>query len=133
MKSIFSVLALILFICSCGVTQSSVGDDTSDSPETIEIEGLLVMKVDLGKMTWAEAGEACEKMGDGWRLPTKDELNMLYENKSTIGGFVYGDYWSSTENPNLSTDVWCQNFKMGMKSISWNKTETHYARAVHDL
>jgi len=33
-----------------------------------------------------------------WFLPSMDELNMLYQNRLKIGGFVYkGAYWSSSE------------------------------------
>ena len=41
--------------------------------------------------------KACAALGGGWRLPTKDELNILYENKDKIGGFASNNYWSSTE------------------------------------
>lgn len=34
-----------------------------------------------------------------WYLPSKDELYKLYLNKTAIGGFAFGEYWSSTEEP----------------------------------
>lgn len=59
---------------------------------------LEVASKDLkGRYSWYEAIEACEELGEGWRLPTKDELNELYKNKNTIGGFVEDFYWSSAE------------------------------------
>lgn len=33
----------------------------------------------------------------GWRMPTADELNVLYQNKDKIGGFSPRWYWSSSE------------------------------------
>ena len=62
---------------------------------TIKIGNLEIMTEDLGRMDWMEATKACADLGDGWRLPTKDELNILYENKDKIGGFAYTYYWSS--------------------------------------
>ena len=32
-----------------------------------------------------------------WFLPSKDELNQMYLQRTTIGGFTGGGYWSSTE------------------------------------
>ena len=32
-----------------------------------------------------------------WFLPSKDELNLLYQQKDVVGGFAVDYYWSSTE------------------------------------
>ena len=31
------------------------------------------------KMTWKDAIDACKNLGSGWRLPTKEELEAMYE------------------------------------------------------
>ena len=46
------------------------------------------MAEDLGQMEWDEVNQKCAELGDKWRLPTKEELNFLYQNKETIGGFA---------------------------------------------
>ena len=33
-----------------------------------------------------------------WFLPSQNELNLMYKRKASIGGFVTGWYWSSTES-----------------------------------
>ena len=43
-----------------------------------------------------------------WHLPSKDELNQLYLNKTTVGGFSAGYYWSSSEAD--AVYVWYQYF-----------------------
>ena len=53
-------------------------------------------------MTWRDAKIACAKLGNGWRLPNKDELNILYKNKDKIRGFADNAYWSSTEHDVIS-------------------------------
>jgi hypothetical protein len=50
-----------------------------------------------------------------WSLPSKDELNQMYIQRSAIGGFVAGYYWSSSEASSQynASEVWSQNFKDG--------------------
>lgn len=47
------------------------------------------------------AFECCENLNHhghtDWYLPARTELNVLYTNRSAIGGFTTGYYWSSTE------------------------------------
>jgi hypothetical protein len=90
------------------------------------INGLEVSD-NLGLMSWHEAIVACKSLGPGWRLPTKDELNMLYENKEEIGGFAFNFYWSSTEFDNLT--AWRQVFASGTQSTNY-KLYASYVRAV---
>jgi hypothetical protein len=40
-----------------------------------------------------------------WYLPSRDELNLLYQNKDAVGGFAttgHATYWSSTQKGTLS-------------------------------
>ena len=83
---------------------------------TIKIGNLEIMTEDLGRMDCREATKACADLGDGWRLPTKDELNILYENKDKIGGFAGTSYWSSTEEG--STNAWIQSFGVGSQGYN---------------
>jgi len=49
-----------------------------------------------------------------WFLPSKDELNQLYINKSVVGGFSTDSYWSSSE---LGSELaWYQYFNFGYQS-----------------
>ena len=93
-------IGIVLMFGSCGSIESESSSSTVNvegrEVSTIKIDNLEVMKEDLGKMKWDEAKKACENLGDGWRLPTEDELNVLYENKVEIGGFASDTYWSST-------------------------------------
>ena len=90
-----------------------------------------VYPTDLGQMTWNEAKEACVNLGDGWRLPTKDELNLIYENKDVVGGFANNYYWSSTELDNF--DAWIQYFYYGIQHNFANKGYPSYVRAVRAI
>jgi antitoxin component YwqK of YwqJK toxin-antitoxin module len=88
---------------------------------------LLVGHEDLGEMNWEDAMAACEAMGDGWHLPTKDELNVLYQNKDAIGGFTDDCDWSSTKANDVS--AWFQVFSDGYQGFN-GKYHNYYVRAV---
>ena len=117
-------LGIVLMFASCG-------PEIEEGVATIKIGDLEVMTEDLGEMNWDDAMKACADLGDGWRLPTKDELNLLYENKEKIGGFTNdAGYWSSTET-GLSF-AWLQDFIDG-KPWSFFKTTPILVRAVRSI
>ena len=80
------------------------------------------------ELMWNDAVKACTDLGNGWRLPTKDELNFLYENKDKIGGFAKEFYWSSAELNN--SNVWMQAFVHGYQTTENIYNFPHYVRAV---
>ncbi len=65
------------------------------------------------EMTWDEAHEYCASLGDGWRLPTKEELNEMYLNKDEIGGF--GETWLWSSSQSNSGGAWDQDFSVGFR------------------
>jgi len=89
--------------------------------------GGLEVSDNLGNMNWDEAKIACKKLGTGWRLPTKDELDMIYKNREEIGGFASNYYWSSSEYGN--TNAWIQLFSSGYQNYS-NKDTNYFVRVV---
>jgi hypothetical protein len=62
-----------------------------------------------------------------WYLPSKDELNKLYLNRTVIGGFAAAHYWSSSEND--VNVAWSQYFGNGYQGNNY-KYDTYYVRAV---
>jgi hypothetical protein len=62
-----------------------------------------------------------------WYLASKDELAQLYEQKSTVGGFVAGTYWSSSEYD--KDYAWAEFFNSGVKSYN-GKFGSVYVRPV---
>lgn len=63
-----------------------------------------------------------------WYLPSYSELNLLYLNKLTIGGFTSTNYWTSSQYN--STSAWSINFSNGSFSYTTNKSTTIYVRAI---
>lgn len=87
---------------------------------------------DIGEMDWYQAVDACNDLTygdfDDWYLPTKTELNAMYENKSSIGGFYETRYWSSTEGGSQGVRacnidfgyegfIACDNYKSNMSRV----------------
>ena len=94
----------------------------------IKFGNLEVAQNDFPKrMIWNDAKKACEALGIGWHLPTKDELTLLFNHKDIIGGFVDNHYWSSTEYAFIF--AWNQNFDTG-KQFNGGKVNEFYVRAV---
>jgi len=87
---------------------------------------------DLGTMNWLDARKACMEIGKGWRLPTKEELNLIYFNINKMGVFVKDNYWTDEEG--YSFDVaWCQNFDTGEQNSfpKINKNQTRPVRSIN--
>jgi len=101
-------------------TSSAIG---AGSQNTIDIEA--------GCTTPGTAADICANLTLGgysdWFLPSKDELNEIYLNKSIIGGFVNYYYWSSTESD--ANYAWFQNFSNGTQTF-YNKNDFNGVRAV---
>lgn len=91
---------------------------------------LEVAEADLpGVYSWSNAVKACAKLGEGWCLPTKDELNQMYVNlkQQNRGGFGSVWYWSSSQ---YDTDyAWVQRFSDGSQ-YAGNKGGDLGVRAV---
>ena len=144
MKKIFAILFLaVLTSCSSSpsvtipISSPSRTIPTSNSDyeniigTRIKIGNLEVAQYDFpNEMNWDDAKKACEALGNGWRLPNKDELNTLYSRIGAIGGFSHYNYWSSTEEDGLY--AWCQNFVNGVGVFVSNSSKL-YVRAVRNF
>jgi hypothetical protein len=64
-----------------------------------------------------------------WYLPSKYELNLLYLQRTVVGGFANYWYWSSSE-ATIGTSAWSQNFGDGSIYEYWAKWATYCVRAI---
>jgi hypothetical protein len=65
---------------------------------------------------------------DDWFLPSKDELDKIYDNKRAIGGIAEQRYWSSSEAD--LNNAWPQNFANGYQYHLYDKYYEIRVRAV---
>lgn len=64
-----------------------------------------IISLDETKDSWDDAKSWCRDKGDGWYLPSMDELLVVYSNKSLVNKMLTGKgeklksywYWTSTE------------------------------------
>ena len=112
---------------------------TTYSQPSIKIGSLEVALKDLGRMDWESAKYECNKLGEGWRLPNRSELNILYVNRSKIGGFKTTgpfpgtDYWTSETNKDLSSLAYVIVFANGYQGGSDSKSDFANVRAVKGI
>ena len=71
--------------------------------------------------------------GLGWRLPFKNELNMLYIQRDIVGGFIDDTYWSSNLAGLGGASWWVQDFSDGSLNIFELGIDGARARAVREF
>ena len=112
-----------------GKTAPKIGDEMADgtiyagiSPDTHK-PMYARPKDESGTYNFNEAAKQAKNIGDGFHVPTRDELNVLYENRnkgklkgtfSETGSYPAGWYWSST--PDYGHLAWAQRFSDGFQS-----------------
>jgi len=123
MKLLFILLLIFGFNISKAQTPAEI------IGKSIKIGNLEIAQHDFkNRMNWDDATKACASLGSGWRLPSKDELNFIYQNQSKIGKFVVYYYWTSLENED-GYGAWFQGFVMGIQDNA-KKNAKYYVRAV---
>jgi hypothetical protein len=114
---------------SIGGTSSAVGTGAANTTAIVS-----------GCSETAIAARICADLTLGgytdWFLPSKDELNLMYENigqgnvlgLGNVGNFANYYYYNSTEYDN--NFAWFQYFTNGIQLIYFNKASTFIVRAV---
>jgi hypothetical protein len=105
--------------------------------KTIKIGSIEIAQYDFSEeMNWEDANKACQALGKGWRLPTKNELNVLYQNKAILDGFEFAVnpsfkyYWSSSVYN--KGRAWNQNIIDGLQ-YHYNKFDSYFVRAIRSF
>lgn len=98
------------------------------------------------KMSHYDANKACNNLilgtYDDWRLPTLDELRIIYNHRNEIGGFSSDLYWTSTKNKdegNYEGGAWDEGYvaiDFATGEVKYNNPYVSYSykvRAVRSL
>jgi hypothetical protein len=130
-NTIFFAAILSILFTACG----------SNEPEFLEVKNpetgvkIKVQIKDLeNTMTWNEATKACAKIGEGWRLPTKEEQELINQelHQKGKGSFKSGLYWSGTDNDEMENSAWTFDFENGGNSSNL-KGDPLNVRAVRNF
>jgi hypothetical protein len=99
-----------------GTIYAGISPDTNKPMYTTPRDAPLTMK-------WTQAQEYAAQLDtrghQDWRVPTKGELNVLFNNRAAIGGFNVGGsypagwYWSSMQTSFGRPGAWGQRFSDG--------------------
>lgn len=105
------------------------------------VGNLQVCKTDEARSNWNTVKTNCSnstKEGKGdWRLPTRDELVTMYNNKSSLQAvsgftaFVRDNYWSSTVDSSGKYRYWMVDFSDGTSGTNGDSI-SHYVRCVRN-
>ena len=111
-----------------GATATAIGTGSANTDAIISAQGATETSYAAGLARAYTGGEYTD-----WFLPSKDELNQIYINKSTLeavsgfNAFTNTYYWSSTEHD--SDDALMQLFYFGHQ-LNYSKGFTSTVRAV---
>jgi hypothetical protein len=119
------------------------GESVSFKPTTVkdyivlQSEGIMVQTNDISSgADWTTANNLCKSSRVGgysdWRLPTRGELNALYDNRTTIGGFSNTQYWSCDYHGSYYYYYYAKDFSTGNISY-YGDGSSFRVRAVRTL
>ena len=79
--------------------------------------------------TWQQAMSWASSLGEGWRLPTKEELQIIQGSPRAKEFAMRGRFWSSSTYVYYTGYAWIVDFGIGDVNYVY-KTDSYYARCV---
>jgi hypothetical protein len=121
-------------------TGTAIGTGKSNTKCLVKAMGTITYTKSSGSLTDTYAAKMCDDYSvtyhgvvyDDWFLPSKDELNLLYEvlQLNGLGDFSKNAYWSSSEyNQN---NAWLQYFYSGY-DYCYVRSNRHSIRAIRSF
>ena len=100
----------------------------------VKIGNIEVAERDLTDLNGADlklvnANRLAKKMGKGWRLPTRDELDVMYKNVKLLHNIKMNAFYMSSETFG-SKAVWVQSFATGKQEYFTDGGQAYSVRLV---
>lgn len=117
-----------------GINAAGIGSGLSNTNSLIEMN----LQPDVGGwyVIWDKIKEFRQSHSDNWFVPSKDELNLIYEARSSLGGLttINDDnknpfYWSSSEIPTAATSTYAYFQEFNNGSQYTNRKNFHNRRS----
>jgi hypothetical protein len=136
-KLFFLHFIFLLSLNSCNSESKNKSVQKEKQTKNIEIK-FEIAKQDLSskRITWYNANELAYDKGEGWRLPTIDELKLMYGMKDDFGDMQENIYWSTSlksDNEYDNAEVLCLNFEKGPENpypMPYDKEGKAFVRLV---
>lgn len=104
-----------------------------------------ILSLAESRKTWSDAECYCKSLGDGWRLPTVEELRLLSLDKNhyyaiektfeRYGSDLNGSYWSSTKSGNTILNKYPTSYIVWSHGVYSEKPTCNYysVRAITEF
>ncbi len=104
-----------------------------------------ILSLAESRKTWSDAECYCKSLGDGWRLPTVEELRLLSLDKNhynaiektfeRYGSDLNGSYWSSTKSGNTILNKYPTSYIVWSDGVYSEKPTCNYysVRAITEF
>ena len=105
---IFSLLCPILSTASIAAKIPAIKKKTEKAAQ-VRVSTFIVGEIEVAPFdlpcggTYENAMQAIDSIGEGWRLPSVEEMKLIFENKDKIGGFAANYYWTRETNGDKAT------------------------------
>lgn len=112
-------------------------NDSQRYPAKVSVPAILeIQESDASDATYENAITACDALGDGWRLPTSTELELIYLYNNQLATPLQGIYWSATATSAGGSEIskaYTINMENGEIDEAADATQPHHVRCVRDI
>lgn len=112
-------------------------DDSQRDPKKVSVPAILeIQESDASDATYENAITACNALGNGWRLPTSTELELIYLYNNQLATPLQGIYWSATATSAGGSKIskaYTINMENGEIDEAADATQPHHVRCVRDI
>ena len=112
-------------------------NDSQRNPNKLSVPAILEIQASNSEdATYENAVTTCNNLGNGWRLPTATELELIYLYNQQLNTPLSGTYWSATAasaGGSAISKAYTINMETGEIDPAADATQTHSVRCVRDI